>query len=166
MGLTGSAAGIHFGMDRIDQGLLTHGVDDARRPQDGQAADDTQTRVESLLGQALAIGNGQGQVQTSRIAVLLAYLLQGFGNHAARHGVDSPIADSTGQAGLRHAANADATGNRKTRRCFFDRPIDEHTVGNIRVIATVLANGARRRLRAERNIFRHEMEDRSLRRLQ
>ena len=35
----GSAAGIHFRMDRIDQGLFAHGVDDARCPQDGQAAE-------------------------------------------------------------------------------------------------------------------------------
>ena len=166
MGLASSAAGIHFRMDRINQGLLAHRVDDARRPQDGQAADDAQARVEGLPGQALTLGDGQGQAQAARIAALLASLLQGFGNHAARHGVDGPIADGTGQAGLGHAADADAADNGQAGRRLFDGPVDEHAVSDIRVIATVLADGARRRLGTERDVFRDELEDRPLRRLQ
>ena len=125
-----------------------------------------QARVEGLLGQALAIGNGQSQAQAAGIAALLASLLQGFGNHAARHGIDGPIADGTGQAGLGHAADALSADEAQTRRRLFDSAVDQHAVGNIRVVATVLADGTRRRLRAEGDVFRDELEHGPLRRLQ
>ena len=165
-------ARVHFSVHRLDEGAVAHGFHNAARPQDGQTADDAEARVERFRRDVRARRDGNDDAERAVITVPGLHGLDLFGDHAARDGVDGRSARFGRQAGFRHLADSQAAPDfhawvellHRSRqgthmflcRRFRVRPahrgIDQGAVRIVRVVAAVLADGARHESRRTADI--------------
>ena len=131
--------------DGVHQGLLAHGLHNARGTQDGQPALHPQGGVESLLGRLPAPGDGEGDLQPAGVARLCAHC-PGLGlDHLPGHPVDGRRAHRLVQAGLCHPAHPLAPVDAHPGTGALLHPGHHHqAVGGVGVVAAVLPHPAHR----------------------
>ena len=153
-----SLAGIHFRMNRIDQGLFTHGIDNAGRAENGQSPFDAQAGIERTGRQLFSAGNGNNDDQPFRIPGLLRFCTHGFFYHAPWRRIDGRTSPGAGKAVTGHTAHTGTTAKADALLCFFCRGVDENAVGNIGVITAILADGTGHPVRPDNHIFRLQIQ--------
>ena len=125
-----------FDIHRFHQRLLTHRLNDAACAKHRQPADNAQAWVKGFLGDFHACRNRNRHLQAASVAALCHHLAYFRSNHLARRRINRRTADCTGQARLRHTANAYTAFNHDSRlSSFFNLGINKHAISIIRVIA-------------------------------
>ena len=123
--------------DRVVQGLGTIGSHDAGGTQHGKPADDTQPRIERLLGRRPAAGNGNLDAHGP-----VGHFGDGVGNHPSRDRIDGRLARRNLQP--RFGDRADPFAGQERDLVSFNKPQRHdhvHAVGHVRVVARVFPHG-------------------------
>ena len=156
MGQPGRPGDVDPAVDGVDPGGAGIGDDDPGRAEDRQAAEDAEPRIHRLFRQFLAAGNGNLDLDIAGCIVGLRDFGDGGGDHLPRHRVDGRLARPDRQARLGHRADA-GTGP-ETQPAFGPayRGLDQCAMGHVRVVAGILDDCGRRRVRREFLARQHE----------
>ena len=96
---------IHFQLDGVQQGLLTHGLHDAAGAQHAEAALHPDMGVERPLGHLGTALNGNRHGKTARITGGFGFFLQGLRDHLPGNMIDGGFAHRLVKARLCHQAH-------------------------------------------------------------
>ena len=128
--------------DGVHQGFLAHGLHNAGGAQNGDAPHNAQPWVEGLLRQPLPLGYGDFYPQPAVVIRQSHDLSHILPDHLPGHGVDGRLPHGLIQTGLGHPTNASTAVNRDAGALLPEHPgIDQGSVGHIRVVPAVLADG-------------------------
>ena len=146
MGQAARPRHVDAALDRRDPGRAGIGHDDARRPQDRQAADDAQAPVHGAAGEDLAVLHRHLHDDVRGLAGAGRRLTDRLADHGAGHRVDGGLADRDGKAGTGHSADARARAEDDALAGFgaADAGADQRAVRHVRVVARVLDHAGRR----------------------
>ena len=129
--------------DGVHQGLLAHGLHDARGAQNGDAPLDAQPGVEGPLGQGLPLRRGDDHPQSAPVVRQRLNLLHARPDHLPGHAVDGRRAHRLVQARGRHPAHPlSAVDVHAAAVPTGDPGNNGGPVGHVRIVPRVLPHGA------------------------
>ena len=132
--------------DGVDNGLLAHGLDDPRRPQNRDSSLDAEHGVKGLFRDLPALRRGDQHLQAPRIAQLVTDRLHCAADHAPRYGVDGRFPHRPVETRSGHPADPFSAVDREPVSILADRRDDQDPVRHIGVVPGILAHGAKRPL--------------------
>lgn len=121
---------------------MAHRLHDASGSDNGNPPLNAQTGVEGFQSQRLPTGNGNDDIKPAPVTMFIRRLLASVPNHLPWHGIDSCFTYGLIQSWLGDSAYAFSAINVDAGYGFTNACIDQHPIGDVRVITAVFPNGA------------------------